>query len=82
MTVLTVGLMPAVSLDDIATQNYKERKEKMLHQCAGIFTATTFPFTQISPPADRVEVTTTFRPMTSWTLALTSRGTPRGVGFR
>ena len=48
----------------------------------GIRTATTWPRAQISPAADTVAATITFRSLISWIRPRISRGTPSGVGRR
>lgn len=52
------------------------------YQLSGMRTATTSPRAQTSPLAARVADIVTLRPLSSFTEARTSRGTPIGVGRR
>jgi glycerophosphoryl diester phosphodiesterase len=49
--------------------------------CSGICTATTSPVAQTSPAAETRALTTTLRPLISFTRPRISRGTPMGVGL-
>jgi len=49
---------------------------------SGSFTITASPFAQISPSADNVTATTTFRSEISFGLPFNSRTLPMGVGFK
>lgn len=59
-----------------------ENAHYFLSRCSGIWTATTSPRAQTSPLAIRRDSTMTLRPLISFTVARTSKGTPSGVGRR
>jgi hypothetical protein len=50
------------------------------NKCSGAWTATTSPRAHTSPCAERVDATTTLRPLISFIVARTSSRTPKGVG--